>query len=155
MYELSGPTDSARQRAWEARRRSNALVCEPESAWKPEVKERPDAKGGGWILACGAIVMVVLIALSTRSAPTEKQDDLHRASQAVRAYVEARIKAPATARFGDAKVTPKGEGPAGSLYSVSASVDSQNGFGALLRTTYECGVLVKGNTPRVLGCHFN
>ena len=80
--------------------------------------------------------------------------DLKRAARAAHGYIEARLKAQATARFGDAEVTPKGEGPAGALYFVSAHVDSQNGFGAMLRTTYKCGVIVK-ETARVLGCSIN
>lgn len=57
------------------------------------------------------------------------------AALACQDHVLERLKSPGSAQFQqptDIKVNGKG------LFTVSASVDSQNGFGALLRTSYTC-----------------
>jgi len=58
-------------------------------------------------------------------------------------FVRARLKAPATADFpysGDASIT---EGPIGT-FTVIAYVDSENSFGATLRTNWACTVSYSG-----------
>lgn len=58
-------------------------------------------------------------------------------------FVENQLKAPSTAKFQnsyDAKVSvSNGE------YTVTSYVDSQNGFGAMIRTTYVCTVTYLGS----------
>jgi hypothetical protein len=59
-------------------------------------------------------------------------------------FVKDRLKAPASAEFqnfSDAAVIHEGAG----VYSVSSFVDSQNSFGAKLRTRYRCTLQDKGN----------
>jgi len=87
----------------------------------------------------------------TADAERQKREAKEKAAQAVQSridterylaerrahdFVEARLKAPSTASFGDAKVVPMGGGE----YLVSSYVDAQNAFGAMLRTHYDCTV---------------
>jgi len=75
------------------------------------------------------------------SSAAPSADDREQA--AYDACVEAatdRLKAPATAEFADREdvdVTVSG-----STYTVVGDVDSENGFGALIRNTYTCEVFI-------------
>ena len=55
-----------------------------------------------------------------------------------REQVRLRLKAPATAQFSAETATYSVPGDTGSVVLVTGQVDSQNGFGALLRSRYEC-----------------
>ena len=48
--------------------------------------------------------------------------------------VSEQLKAPGSAKFVNVKVSPEGQK---SLY-ITGDVDSENGFGALLRSSFEC-----------------
>ena len=68
-------------------------------------------------------------------------------------FVSDRLKAPATADLQscrEAKVAPRIESDKGGCYSVFSHVDSQNSFGAKIRTTYLAVVQYAGydNTRR-------
>jgi len=56
------------------------------------------------------------------------------------AFVKERLKAPATAKFSN-EVRREMEG---GFYIVTGSVDSQNSFGATLRSKYNCMVTKDG-----------
>lgn len=67
-------------------------------------------------------------------------------------FVRDRLKSPGTATFrdpfGDQVIyTGDGDGP----ITVAASVDSENGFGAKLRSTYTCTVSKAGGDRWTLG----
>lgn len=62
-------------------------------------------------------------------------------------FVKDRLKSPGSAEFrnyfeddGEVIVTGSGNGP----YTVMSSVDSQNGFGAMIRTDFVCEVTNTG-----------
>lgn len=56
-------------------------------------------------------------------------------------FIEKRLKAPATAEY------PKPEtSKDGATYTVRGGVDSENGFGAKIRTAYTCIVRDNGDT---------
>jgi hypothetical protein len=64
-------------------------------------------------------------------------------------FVKARLKAPSTATFrnfyeddGEVRVTGSGAGP----YTIQSTVDSQNGFGAKIRSNFSCTVTATGDT---------
>lgn len=62
-------------------------------------------------------------------------------------FVEDRLRAPATAEFPsyrDQGVDAEVVGPA--QYRIGAYVDSQNGFGAMLRTAFSCTVTWESGT---------
>jgi hypothetical protein len=81
------------------------------------------------------------------TAKAEKIDNAdYRAYDAARDLMQARLKAPATAKFADYSdsqvlhvVEADGTRAKGS-YIVKSWVDSQNGFGAMIRTRYSCEV---------------
>lgn len=64
-------------------------------------------------------------------------------------FVKDRLRSPASAEFrnffeddGEVVVTGTGDGP----YTVRSSVDSQNGFGAMLRSDFTCTVSYAGDS---------
>jgi len=63
--------------------------------------------------------------------------------------VERQLKAPATAKFAPARETVIAN-LGGGKYRVSGYVDSQNSFGALIRSRYSCAVTTTNGTNFVL-----
>ncbi len=55
--------------------------------------------------------------------------------------VKQRLKAPATAQFESPERTLLGN----ERFSITGTVDAQNGFGALLRMNYSCAVQFTGS----------
>lgn len=66
------------------------------------------------------------------------------ARSACRDAVKGKLKAPATAKFSGETTT--GSGQSGT-YSVAGSVDSENSFGALIRSSFSCEVTFDGGYP--------
>lgn len=62
------------------------------------------------------------------------------AKDACHGYVKDRLKAPTTAEFAEEQVS----GPRDKVYVVTGYVDSQNGFGAMVRNSYECRARFSG-----------
>lgn len=98
--------------------------------------------------------LVLLTAVATLVACGADEDDpaviRAGAEQACQEWVTDRLKAPSTAEFVDVYAT-KGQADLTeqdiydgkldeSVYTVKGSVDSQNGFGAMLRTGWTCEV---------------
>jgi len=52
--------------------------------------------------------------------------------------IEGMLKSPATARF-DSKATGSG------TWTVNGTVDSENSFGATVRSSYQCTVVINGD----------
>lgn len=75
------------------------------------------------------------------SEPTDPAvaDESRQAERACRQYVEQQLKAPATAKYQTPNTSR--DGPE---YTVTGTVDSQNSFGALIRTPYRCIVTSQG-----------
>lgn len=103
---------------------------------QPKIETITRTKTPWWAYAI-VLALVGLVALIV-SRPTdheataeERQADAKRACQ--EEFIPSRLKAPATAQFTDVAVTSSA-----STYTVTGSVDSQNGFGALIRSTFIC-----------------
>lgn len=64
------------------------------------------------------------------------------ATEACKGFVEDRLKAPATARWVDVEATLRGV----DTYEVLGGVDSENGYGALVRSTFSCTTERAGDT---------
>lgn len=64
-------------------------------------------------------------------------------------FVGNRLKAPATARFQDYRDVAVSH-PAGGGFRVRGYVDSQNSFGAMLRTQWNCEVTFAGRTANLV-----
>lgn len=96
--------------------------------------------------------LMLVVALAACSSPELKSDsgqtvsdERAQAADVCEGFVKQRLKAPATAEFrnpyGDQIVyAGDGKGPV----TVSASVDSENGFGAKIRLPYVCVVSSAG-----------
>jgi hypothetical protein len=105
--------------------------------------------GGVAVLAVGGIgAGIALGGGQARTTGGSGDDDVARAVayDMCKDFVRTRLKAPATARFPDywrgGEVVVGGAGPS---YTVRAHVDSENSFGALLRTRFTCDVMQDGD----------
>ena len=90
------------------------------------------------ILAFGALAIFGIIAEQFGNATSSTADHQRAAFRACQEFIEKRLRAPASAKhpaFDDASVSNQHP-----IYVVTSQVDSQNAFGALLRTQYTCEV---------------
>lgn len=80
---------------------------------------------------------------SSTSATTKELTAFDMCKQSVR----AKLKAPSTAKFRDyfgdqaPSISGSGDGP----YRIVSTVDSQNGFGAMIRTDFICTAIYRGS----------
>lgn len=72
----------------------------------------------------------------SNNAPADRSAE---AKWACEEFVKKQLKAPATAKF-SGEAAAKAAKPVGDEYIASGSVDSQNSFGALLRSTFSCDI---------------
>lgn len=85
---------------------------------------------------------------SGTAAPTVEEPDYKSSATAyAKPYISRLLKSPSTADFCRATVTDLGE----SKYQVSSCVDSQNGFGATIRSNWEVVMRYTGGDPDDIG----
>lgn len=88
------------------------------------------------------IISTVIVVMCFSFLMTSCQDSTNPIDMELRAELEAEnyisgfLKSPSTAEFNDAYVWERGD----STYTVSGEVDSQNGFGAMIRVNYTVDV---------------
>lgn len=87
-------------------------------------------------IAVAAVIVVVLIAALTANSEPGESD----ARSECEAYVDARLKAPATADY-NLVASQDGE-----QWTVIGTVDSENGFGAKIRSDVTCELHFEGDT---------
>jgi hypothetical protein len=90
------------------------------------------------------LVCIIGFALTQNSGGGESKPDGTTAFYMCQTFVERRLKAPKTADFaskGDSSILDLGS----ETYKITSYVDSQNSFGALVRTKYFCKVHYKGD----------
>jgi len=89
-------------------------------------------------------LLCVVVALvgggDEKPADPVKDDRTTYAEVMCEQFVEKRLKAPASAEYTDPKTSK-----AGATYTVGGSVDSQNSFGAKIRSRYVCTVKDNGD----------
>lgn len=92
------------------------------------------------IVLLAALPVAALIGfLGTQAGSTPDPASLRfQAQRACEGAVEQNLKAPASAEY-DSQVGGGGEGP----WAVTGTVDAQNSFGAMIRSTYSCSVELK------------
>ncbi len=91
----------------------------------------------GLMFAC--VIVFFVIAIANRKSPEEAANSADSgAIVACRNYVRNQLKAPATADFESVLDGIKTWNLGGGKYKVSSYVDSQNGFGAKVRTKFGC-----------------
>ena len=96
----------------------------------------------------GVLFLAVMFGPNREERP--KTGSARDACYMAQKFVSDRIKAPATADFelcSDAKVAPKVDSDVGTCYTVVSYVDSQNSFGAKIRTNYAAEVRYDGYDP--------
>lgn len=123
----------------------------PTAAGQPKSTATTDSntKTGCGVLIAVAVVLAVLASMCGGDDDESSIDDLRfGAFDVCTQFVKDRLKAPGTASFrnyfeedGEVQVTGTGEGP----YTVRSSVDSENGFGANIRTDFVCKVTHTGD----------
>ena len=103
----------------------------------------------GLLILAGLAAMVFVAVKLTPTAPPTAPTA--RAESRCRRAVQSRLKAPASAKFDDARVSTAVDPAGGWTFHVEGSVDSQNAFGAMLRARYGCLVATTdGETWRML-----
>lgn len=106
------------------------------------------------ILIILAIAVIAAVAFATTlprraSLPTPTPDPREDGWYACRALIEKNLKAPATAKFETYKASQvEIMGP--DSYFVTMQVDSENSFGALIRSTFKCRVEKQGSNWKLL-----
>lgn len=106
---------------------------------------KQSAENHPWMWKLGSIPVVfsaVLLAFALLPSPGVSTDppDEQDAYVACKDFVAGRLKAPATAEFGD-QFRFKGESP---RWTVYGTVDAENSFGARLRLNWTCVVKLDG-----------
>jgi len=115
------------------------VSTEPE----PQAAAPAKSKAPWWVYVVVLAVFVtcgLLISRSNNHEPTttENRDDAVRVCK--EKFIPDRLKAPATAKFSNITTTDNA-----GTYTVTGSVDSENSFGALIRSTFICSVHSSGN----------
>lgn len=95
----------------------------------------------GSMTALAAVGVVVAV---SQDGKGEGEGSAH-VKIACRDWVTASLKSPSSADFSGESVTY-----VGSTYVVLGSVDSENGFGAMIRNTYRCEATYDGESSRLV-----
>lgn len=112
----------------------------------------PESGGRGWAKGClGLAVLAFAIpagcaALLSMGGGSEWEPTATEAESTCKEWVRDRLKSPATARFSGVETTG-----GRSTYDVSGAVDSENSFGALVRTAWTCDVRYDAATEQWRG----
>lgn len=131
-----------------------AIVCKhcgrdldkPSSAQQPAAAKPEDAKKPSSMAAgCVGIVMLLIMGscvYSCFTGPSSEEraitDRKFQVPGICRQFVTKRLRSPASAKFsglGTSEVQEDGE-----IFTMRSYVDSQNGFGAMLRSNFVCVV---------------
>lgn len=96
-----------------------------------EIERSGKRWAAGIIIAVIAVVALLVWRSNQPDPDADLSGDAKRACQ--EDFIPKRLKAPATAEFSDVTVATAGE-----TYTVTGSVDSQNSFGAQIRSSFTC-----------------
>lgn len=121
------PHDSQSLRWWDGQAWGAAT-------WQPEAKTHKAGGSKAPLVIVGIAVAMTLALALTQSGDDDGSDTA--AFTACTQFVEDRLKSPATADFegmGYATITNTGQ-----AWTVRSHVDSENGFGATVRTEFVC-----------------
>lgn len=121
----------------------------PQQQQQPETPKRRKKKASPLLAILGLLMIATLCAIGgvivfggvdTKVDPVADNRSTN-AEVMCEQFIEQRLKAPATAEY------PKPEtSKDGATYTVRGGVDSENGFGAKIRTAYTCVVRDNGDT---------
>lgn len=146
-----------------SRHRSASAPAQEDAPRPPVPKKskapwRPFGHHPGVVFLMMAMVFAAAWGYGTYGNLTEKPKppviDEVSAQLACQSFVLARLKAPASASFApfmEQSIVAKTEGK----FTVSAWVDSQNSFGAMLRARYLCDVQFVGTQAQLLDLYID
>lgn len=113
--------------------------------------QRPARKDSIWVpwIICAVVVLLVGAGIVWMIVSTSSEDDYdsntsYEAIAQCEAAIKEKLKAPSTAEF---ESTATG----GGTWTVVGTVDAENSFGAMLRSSYQCSVIIDNveDTARV------
>ncbi|NYE19451.1 hypothetical protein [Microbacterium immunditiarum] len=112
----------------------------------PGIHQTPK-KSGGCLWLVLAIVLVAAgvggcTALLAANREPYDADNKYEAIAQCEARVKEQLRAPSTATF-DLDATGSG------TWTVTGTVDAENGFGAMIRNDVQCTVIIEGDRARV------
>lgn len=85
------------------------------------------------------IPVIIIVAIYAFTPKDSSRSDGYLAELACEDAVKNQLRSPSTAKFDSSH---SGSGPS---FSVTGSVDAENGFGAMVRAYYTCSVTVSGD----------
>lgn len=108
------------------------------------------------IIACVGLFVALYVFLllggheagRTQEAKPDRADEVAAWAMS-REFVKDRLKAPSVAQFASYTQSSVSEYPTGN-FTVKSYVDSQNSFGAMLRSDYTCKLRYEGNDQWLL-----
>lgn len=108
--------------------------------------KRPSTQKWWAIGGIGAIAaLAVVAAVVTGSGPDSPDAPTAlEARNQCQEWAKERLKSPSTADFSGVTEESTGEGS----WTISGDVDSENGFGASIRSTWTCNIRLDGDTWR-------
>lgn len=92
-------------------------------------------------LGAGIVVLAILISSLSSNGSDYDSNNEYEAIAQCEAAIEERLKSPSTASF-DSSATGSG------TWTVTGTVDAENSFGATVRSSFECSVIIEGDTAR-------
>jgi len=88
----------------------------------------------------GILIGVVASLIGGNRSDSSSNDNQYEAIAQCEARIERLLKAPSTAEF-DSSATASG-----GVWTVTGTVDSENSFGAMLRSNFQCTVEIHTDT---------
>lgn len=119
------------------------MTPETDQSWPGRVRDF--VQRNLFMVVLGVVIVAGLTVASIRSGGQgDGTDDTDSglssdAKDVCENSVKDKLKAPATAEFSDEQAALEG-----STWTVTGSVDSENSFGALIRSTYSCEAVHEG-----------
>lgn len=128
---------------------------------KQHQSKKPKKKSGGclpWVVVTLVILALITLYSIFRDDTSEESPIQHSevlAYNYAEDFVEKKLKSPSTAEFPgvvekDKHIVSMGNGE----YKITSWVDSQNSFGATIRTEFSCTIIFEGDQVKCRGLVF-
>ena len=128
-------------------------------ALQTETKKKKDYSLLFWIIIIAVVVVIALISNlkeDDSSSSSSSSTNKFMAYSYAEDFVEKQLKSPSTAKYPkvveqDRHITILGN----NRYEINSWVDSQNSFGATIRTRFSCIIIFEGDVVRCEDLKFN